>query len=221
MAKGYVAREPKLRNIVGSHWRCFAEDQVALNGTEILGTVYIGFASYMNRGQIRGYSEIGRYCSIGRDVSVGLGRHDLTRTSTSPFFEFASTEVPYSGFASADPVRRTVIGNDVWIGDGVRINTGVTVGDGAVIATGSVVSRDVAPYSVVGGIPAKLLRWRFERELRHALAQSEWWRYSPDQLKELLSASPDESVQLLAAASARLDRYPTTYRGISPQDLIR
>ncbi|WP_165164217.1 CatB-related O-acetyltransferase [Corynebacterium qintianiae] len=191
--------QARLANIVGDKWACFAEPEVVINGTHLQGTVYFGFGTYMNGGFVRGYVEVGRYCSIGRDVTLGLGVHDLTRTSTSPFFSFPPTN-PNKAFVSDNPRRRTIIGNDVWIGDSAKIASGIVVGDGAVIGTGAVVTKDVAPYTIVGGVPAGEIRPRFEQEISEALLESEWWRLDPRVLKGVLAAEPAAALEALRGA---------------------
>lgn len=193
----------QLINTRGDRWACYAEPEVVLNSTHLQGTVFFGFASYMNGGLVRGYVEVGRYCSIGRDVTLGLGVHDHTRTSTSPFFSFPPSN-PDKAFVSNNPRRRTIIGNDVWIGDSAKISSGIVIGHGAVIGTGAVVTKDVAPYTIVGGIPATEIRPRFEKEISDALLKSEWWRYEPHILKETMTADP-------AVAIDALKELPATY----------
>ncbi|MCZ7442392.1 CatB-related O-acetyltransferase [Agrobacterium rhizogenes] len=92
---------------------------------------------------------------------------------------------------------RIKIGNDVWIGDGVFISRGVTIGDGAVIAARAVVTKDVAPYAIVGGVPAKLIRYRFVEDLRLRLLATHWWDYGPAILKGLDWSSPGACIDQL------------------------
>ena len=127
---------------------------------------------------------MGRYCSIGRDVTIGTGHHELEALSTSSFFRNLS--LPSSLKLANDALRaRVMIGNDVWIGDRAIILSGVTVGDGAVIAAGSVVNRSVEPYSIVGGVPARVIRARFAPEVVERLLAVRWWEFDPDQLAQL------------------------------------
>lgn len=188
-------KSPVFTNPSNGKWLVFAEDEVSVTNAEILGTSFFGFGSGFRGGLIRSYVEVGRYTRIGRGVSLGLGNHDIHNTSIAGFFRF-----PPSGrgktFASSDPKRRVILGNDVWVGDGVRINTGVKVGDGAIIGAGAFVNRDVAPYEIVGGLPAKHIRWRFDEDVRKALLDLRWWQFDPTFLRDNLPADPLEAVEL-------------------------
>ena len=126
-------------------------------------------------------ARIGSFCSIANSVSIGVGgRHPLGFVSTSPVFlsHRDSVRAKYARFEVRAEVETTV-GNDVWIGELVLVRAGVTIGDGAVIGMGSVVTRDVAPYCIVGGVPARPIGARFEPELAQRLHATRWWEW-PD-----------------------------------------
>lgn len=116
---------------------------------------------------------VGRYCSINETVTVLAGGEHRTDAISSFLFEYL-TEASPDATGSKGPV---VIGNDVWIGREAMILSGVTIGDGAVIAARAVVTKDVAPYEVVGGVPARHLRWRFEKDAAAALQAIAWWNW--------------------------------------------
>lgn len=122
---------------------------------------------------------LGRYCSIGDKVSV-LTDHPLDGLTTNPFAYEVLFPSPFDGppVHSFEKLKRTTIGHDVWIGSGARLKTGITVGDGAVIAAGAMVTKDVPPYAIVGGVPAKVIRYRFDDALIARLRALEWWRYN-------------------------------------------
>ena len=129
---------------------------------------------------------IGSFCSIGSGaafIMAGNQGHRNDWISTFPFFWMP--DVP--AFAGAQngyrPAGDTVIGNDVWIGSEAVVMPGVTVGDGAVIGTRSLVTRDVEPYAIVGGNPARVIRKRFDENLIALLLEMEWWAWSDDQLQ--------------------------------------
>lgn len=196
----------RVQGAEGNHWVVFAEPEARLNRCEIHGTVWVGFASYVNSGAIRSYVEIGRYCSIGRDVSLGLGHHNVSGLSGSPFFEHLSGSATMK-LARTEPKRRVVIGNDCWIGDGVKILSGVTIGDGAVLAAACVVTKDVAPYEIVGGIPARHIGWRFDEATIKALLALQWWNLSPEWLKKTLVGDIENCISLIQDAGPSAPRF--------------
>ncbi|WP_409438700.1 CatB-related O-acetyltransferase [Pseudomonas sp.] len=146
---------------------------------------------------IRGGSElylvqsIGRFCSIGNNVLIGQERdtHPVHWATSHPF---ASDEagLPYQG-----KQKMSVIGHDVWIGRDAMIMDGLSVGTGAVIAARALVTKDVPPYAIVGGSPARIIRYRFAPELIERLLASQWWTLSPEALRQLPFDDPERFVQ--------------------------
>lgn len=123
-------------------------------------------------------TRVGKFVSIGSEVLVGLGSHPSRHfVSTHPvFYDHTShSAMPALGRSAFNEFAPVVIGNDVWIGTRSMVLDGVTIGDGAIVAAGSVVTRDVLPYSVVGGVPARLIRMRFNEEERAFLQALRWW----------------------------------------------
>lgn len=142
-------------------------------------------------------ASIGRYCSISNNVVIGLPGHSINFLGTTTLFKYnrqcEKFFLPY--ISDRDPdwesdIReknmRTwkknlpIIGNDVWIGHGVIVLNGVTIGDGAVVGAGSVVTKDVPPYVVVAGNPAKVVRKRFAADIIDKLLLIKWWDYNPN-----------------------------------------
>lgn len=151
---------------------------------------FIGSHSYVNQGgYIRGYSFIGRFSSIGRRVSIGAGVHSITGLSTSPAIR-NGTAKPYNQ-VQAELLNckklnfYTIIMNDVWIGDGTVIMPGVKVHSGSIIGANSVVTKDVPPYEIVAGQPARTIKKRFPKKLISDLLESEWWETSKHDLEKL------------------------------------
>lgn len=128
---------------------------------------------------------IGSFCSIAKDVCIhGDTGHDMSGVSTYPLGQVFGG-VRATGLVKGKAAR---IGHDVWIGAGATILSGVEVGDGAVIGAGSVVSRDVEPYAVMAGNPARLIRYRFEPSIIAALVRIGWWNWTDERIKAELDS---------------------------------
>lgn len=132
-------------------------------------------------------ANIGKFCSIAGRVTIGAAEHPLDWISTSPVFEDVKNSGTNVKFATEKlpPVKATTIGHDVWIGEGAMIKQGITIGNGAVIGAMAMVTKDIPPYAIVAGIPAKVIKYRFDENTIKALQESEWWNYSDDKLKEM------------------------------------
>lgn len=155
----------------------------------------IGKYSYVARNSSICNTDIGSYCSIGPDTIIGYGDHPVNFISTSPVFYQATTSFnikPKESKFWGD--ARVVIGNDVWIGANCYIKNGITIGDGVIIAANSFVNKDVEPYSIVGGVPAKFIRSRFSREEVEMLLEVKWWELPDEFIATNLEAFSQSSV---------------------------
>lgn len=180
--------------------------------------VSIGAFTYFQTGSLEGCKSIGRYCSIAGSLRVGDIEHPTDWLGTSPF-QYNADRFGWHKSANrfiAKPDRKStfrkppvVIGNDVWIGARAMILRGVTIGDGAIVAGGSVVTKDVAPYAVVGGIPAKVIKHRFDDDTVRRLLDLRWWDYAPNDL----SGVPfDDIDKAIVEVKRRIDEGMKPYR---------
>lgn len=144
--------------------------------------------------------EIGSFTSIANKVVIGGGMHPMDWVGMSPVFYEGrdSVKAKYSEHKRQLPLT-TSIGNDVWIGHGVHLKAGVNIGHGAVIGMGSVVTKDVKPYDVVAGVPARLIRKRFDDSVIAKLLTINWWDLRHEELKECAKYfnSPEKLFEIL------------------------
>jgi acetyltransferase-like isoleucine patch superfamily enzyme len=156
----------------------------------------VGSYSYVARNTEISRTQIGRFCSIGPGCRIGLGRHPTRGfVSTSPVF-FSNGRTCGTSFvtsASFQEQAPVVIGNDVWLGANVLVADGVRIGNGAIVGAGAVVVGDVPDYAVYGGVPARLIRYRFEKSEIESLNQLEWWNRDEQWLRAHVTSFQDIS----------------------------
>lgn len=161
--------------------------------------VKMGRYSYMGAANSLSNVEIGSFCSIASYCAIGGGSHPTGFVSSSPVF-LKGKNIFGIHFADLpfNDSKKVRIGNDVWIGEGCFVNDGITIGDGAVVGAHSVVTKDVPPYSIVVGAPARIVRYRFDEDTIEKLMELEWWAWSDDRISHYgeLFDSPES---LLAA----------------------
>ncbi|MEO0902191.1 MAG: CatB-related O-acetyltransferase [Bacteroidota bacterium] len=157
---------------------CQFGDCIKICASAILANVKIGSYSYVGGNSVLKNCSVGKFVAIAPEVKIGLGIHPVNDViSTYPGFYSAgaSGAVKFNCDSSIEESKQVVIGNDVWIGTRAMILDGVTIGDGAVIAAGSVVTKEVEPYTIVGGVPAKLIRRRYSPAETQELINFAWW----------------------------------------------
>ena len=129
---------------------------------------------------------IGSFCSIANNVTIGGGMHPIEWVSTSPvFYEGRDSVKAKFSEHKRDSIKTINIGHDVWVGQNAIIKQGVNIGNGAIIGMGSVVTKDVPPYMIVGGIPAKKIRYRFNEETISFLQDIKWWEFTDKELNHI------------------------------------
>lgn len=146
-------------------------------------------------------AEIGKYCSVADHCRIGMSGHSLQYLSTSPIFTqiengLQERWIKNEIFPNKDSEERVYIGNDVWIGSHALINGGVRIGDGACVAAGAVVVKDVPPYAIVGGVPAKIIRYRFSKDIITKLEEVRWWDVPESILKEKIHLFQKDGINI-------------------------
>ncbi len=151
-----------------------------------LSEVSMGDYSYIVTDSSAAYATIGKFCSIARDVRINPGNHPTWRAAQHHFsyraVSYHMGEEDDHDFFEWRREHHVSIGHDVWIGHGATILPGVTIGTGAVVGAGAVVSKDVADFTIVGGVPSKPIRERFPRRVQEGLLALAWWDWSHDRL---------------------------------------
>jgi acetyltransferase-like isoleucine patch superfamily enzyme len=170
----------------------FEGNNTIAGGTKISGNLSLGKGSTIGQNcNINGDISIGKFCQLGAYIGIYSTNHP-----TNYITSFTSKDF-LDGVLIANTQRgKVIIGNDVWVGHGAIILKDVTIGDGAIVSAGAVVTKDVLPYAIVGGVPAKILKFRFDDDVIKKLLEIKWWEKDNNWLKNNISIfqRPIESV---------------------------
>lgn len=189
--KATVYKNVRLINVRANDFAVIADDcdlvdvvmepHAEFGRRNIVRSTEIGYGSYTGQNTTIRCAQIGRYCCISSDVNIyGGSGHNYNHLSmyTNYWYKrtFGISQLPDI------PIKRTILGNDVWVGTNAVILGGLTIGDGAVIGAGAVVTKDVEPYSIVVGNPAREIKKRFSDQIIASLLEIKWWDFPPDVL---------------------------------------
>jgi acetyltransferase-like isoleucine patch superfamily enzyme len=180
-AKLEFGSKVSLNSKLGKHVKIFSSSQIS-------STIVADF-TYISSGSIISDTEIGSFCSIGPNVLCNIGKHPIHLVSTYPGFysklpagsKFFGIEFPF------EEKSKVYIGSDVWIGARAIILSGIKIGNGAIIGAGSIVTKDVPPYAIVVGSPAKIIKYRFSEDIIERLLVTKWWDLSETKLKSIVA----------------------------------
>jgi acetyltransferase-like isoleucine patch superfamily enzyme len=172
----------KLKHVLFKRLKTIKNIKIEANCSFFTGNHFWAMGAYSySHSRLPRISRVGRYCCIARGVSVLGNQHPLDRFTTSTI-SYTNVDFPNSVFENQlgrlNSIDQTItIKNDVWIGADAVLKPGITIGNGAVIAANAVVTKDVPDYAIVGGVPAKLIRYRFNEKIIEGLLALEWWEY--------------------------------------------
>lgn len=142
------------------------------------GKITIGYATTLGYNNLLGGQiDIGKYCQIGSDVALHASNHPINYLST-----YINKNLFNGELKTLKEEKKIEIGNDVWIGHGVIIVGNVKIGNGAILAAGSVITKDVAPYSIIAGVPGKMIKKRFSDQIIKEIEELKWWDFSEEEL---------------------------------------
>ena len=188
MPYGLISLYLKKQKFEGNNQKdCFFEEGVKIYKGTSVNNVSVGKYTYISSGTSVSMAKIGRYCSIGHNVKIGIGMHpskNIVSTHPAFFSTKGQSDIIYADKDYFAERKLIVIGNDVWIGDNVIVKDGVKIGDGVIIGVGAVITKDVEPFTIVGGIPAKLIRKRFSDSEIEFLEKFKWWNKPNQWIKE-------------------------------------
>ena len=152
-----------------------------------LRDVQLGDYSFIAKNANVSNCVIGKFCSIGPNFCCGLGIHPTNGISTAPMFYSTAKQngMTLCKENKVEESKQTIIGNDVFIGANVTVLDGVKIGDGAVVGAGAVVVNDIPPYAIAVGVPAKVVKYRFDEATIKALLEKQWWNLTEEELKRV------------------------------------
>ena len=191
--------------------RCKFEKNVVINRRSYINDSFVGKYTYMGINTTMNWTKIGAFCSIARNVDIGGFDHDYKKLTTMPAFRFQQM---YNGGGKLQTKSKhhdyCEIGNDVWIAAGAQVLHNVKIGDGAVIGANALVNKDVPPYAIAVGVPARIIGYRCDEELIQRLLKIKWWNW-PDELIEkhyefiINSDINEENVNRLSAIAESIE----------------
>lgn len=189
-AKGWLKHffNKRISTLALVHDNCEVSTKAVIYCGARMSESKVGDYSYVGKDTIIHGTTIGKFCSISDCCIIGLPGHSIRTISSSPIFSGIHNGTKTSWVKKNmphDPIN-VKIGNDVWIGYRAMIPTNVTIGDGAVVAAGAVVVKDVPPYAVVGGVPARVIKYRFSQDVIDKLLELRFWDKPEEEIKKNL-----------------------------------
>lgn len=169
-------------------------DQLYLAPFARLMNCKVGRYTRIKPGCVFKNATLGNYCSIANDVMIGIGQHPTNLLSTNSIFYKPGIHARFAQHIEYEEEPYTTIGHDVWIGNGALVMDGVTIGNGAIVAARAVVTKNVPPYAIVGGIPAKVIKFRYDDETISLLQRWQWWNLSDDFIDHIKSLFVDSDI---------------------------